>query len=44
MGNFIAVVLAIFNGATLQNNMRQKNDVSLFRLLGRKENLLERFH
>ena len=44
MGNFIAVVLAIFNGAMLQNNMRQKNDVSLFRLLGRKENLLERFH
>ena len=40
MGNFIAVVLAIFNGATLQNNMRQKNDVSLFRLLGQKRKLI----
>ena len=40
MGNFIAVVLAIFNGVTLQNNMRQKNDVSLFRLLGQKRKLI----
>lgn len=40
MGNFIAVVLAIFNGAMLQNNMRQKNDVSLFRLLGQKRKLI----
>ena len=40
MGNFIAVVLAIFNGAKLQNNMRQKNDFCLFRLLGQKRKLI----
>ena len=40
MDNFIEVVLTVFNGATLQNNMRQKNDVSLFRFLGQKRKLI----
>ena len=40
MNNFTAVVITLWNGATLQKNRRQKNDISLFSFLGRKRKLI----